>query len=114
MIKSTGEFAKSTVSNLRGGVGDLTRIDIFNQDEMLKKARVCAIFSFPAGASIGDHSHGPEAEIYYILSGSFRITDNGITKDLSVGDAVFTGGGNSHSIINIGDTEASLLAIVIN
>jgi len=114
MIKCPDEFKSTIVSNLRGGVGDLVRIDIFNEEEMLKKARVCAILTFPAGASIGEHPHGPDAEIYYILSGRLRVTDNGITKDLSAGDVVFTGGGNAHSVVNVSGEEASMLAVVIN
>lgn len=114
MIKQSGDFSKSITSNMRGGKGDIVRMDIFSEDDMLKKARFCAILKMPAGTSIGEHPHGPDAEIYYILSGTLRVTDNGVTKDLVVGDLVFTGGGTTHSVVNVSEEEASLLAIIIN
>ena len=60
------------------------------------------------------HPHGPDAEIYYVMTGSVRVTDDGVTKDLTVGDVVFTGGGKIHGVENISDKEASFLAVVIN
>ena len=115
MIKLNGERVKSVISNLRGGKGDLVKEDIFLPDEALGKLRLCGVITVPDGCSIGDHAHGPpEAEIYYILTGSLRVTDNGITKDLSPGDAVFTGGGASHSVENVSGKDATMLAVIVN
>jgi len=114
MFKTKAELEKTVVSNLRGGKGDLDRFDIFTEEEMLGKARVCAILSLPPGASIGEHPHGPDAEIYFILTGTLRVTDDGVTRDVSVGDAVYTGGGKIHGVENVSDKEASMLAVVIN
>ena len=113
MIKQVHERTKSIVSNLRGGKGDLLKEDIFMAADSLEKFRLCAVITIPDGCSIGEHSHGPDAEIYYVLSGSLQITDNGITKNLFPGDAVFTGGGTSHSVVNVSGNEATMLAIVI-
>jgi quercetin dioxygenase-like cupin family protein len=113
LIKLKGEQTAITISNLRGGIGDLTRSDIFTTDEACGKTNVIAVITFPPGNSIGEHTHGPDAEMYYILSGTLQITDNGITKDLVPGDAVFTGDGNAHSVINVSNEPASMLAIII-
>ena len=115
MIKLTSERTKSTVSNLRGGKGDLVKEDIFLPDEALDKLRLCGVMTIPDGCSIGEHTHeSPEAEIYFILSGSLQVTDNGITKDLSPGDAVFTGGGTAHSVVNVSGKDATMLAVIVN
>jgi len=113
LIKLANERQLQTVSNLRGGIGDLERADIFTPEEACGKTRVCAVLTFPPGNSIGEHTHGPEAEMYFVLSGSLQITDNGITKDLGPGDAVFTGDGNAHSVINVSGEPASMLAIIM-
>ena len=84
-----------------------------NLDELLDKATMVAEITIPPGSSAGEHTHGPDAELYYVLSGTLRMTDNGITKDLVAGEAVFTGGGTSHSVENVSDSPASMLAIVI-
>ena len=113
MIKLVGERQVQTVSNLRGGIGDLERADIFSPEEACGKTRVCAVIKFPPGNSIGEHTHGPDAEMYFILSGTLQITDNGITKDLKPGDAVFTGNGNAHSVVNVSGEEATMLAVIM-
>ena len=113
LIKQVSERTKSVVSNLRGGKGDLCREDIFMPDDALGKFRLCATITIPDGCSIGEHSHGPDAEIYYILSGNLQVTDDGITKDLTPGDAVYTGGGKSHSVVNVSGKDATMLAIVM-
>jgi len=113
MIKLKDERQVTTVSNLRGGIGDLTREDLFTPDEALGKLNLCAVLTIPDGNSIGEHPHGPDAELYYILSGTLRVTDDGVTKDLHPGDSVFTGGGTSHSVLNVSGKDASLLAVII-
>ena len=111
MIRQTSEFKATTVSNLRGGKGDLGREDIFTPEEMLGKAEWCIVLTIPAGCSIGEHPHGPDAEIYLMLSGTLRITDDGVTKDLTAGDTVFTGGGKVHSVENVSGKDAKMLAV---
>ena len=113
MIKLVSERTKSVVSNLRGGKGDLLKEDIFLPEDAFGKFRLCATITIPDGCSIGEHAHGPDAEIYFILSGSLQITDDGITKDLSPGDAVYTGGGAAHSVVNVSGKDATMLAIVM-
>ena len=113
MIKLKSEHVPSTVSNLRGGVGDLIRSDVFTEEEALGKTKLCAVITIPDGCSIGEHPHGPDAELYYILSGTLRVTDNGVTKDLTAGDAVFTGNGNIHGVVNVSGKDATMLAVVI-
>ena len=113
MIKEKKDLVKTTVSNLRGGIGDLGREDVFKPEDACDKLNMCAIITIPDGCTIGEHTHGPDAEIYYILTGTLRVTDNGVTKDLLPGDAVFTGGGNAHCVENVSGKDASMLAIVI-
>jgi len=48
-----------------------------------------------------------------MLSGTLRITDDGVTKDLKAGDVVFTGGGKIHSVENVSGADATMLAIKI-
>ena len=111
MIRQKAEFKETTVSNLRGGKGDLVRRDALTKEEMLGKAEWYIVFTIPAGSSIGEHPHGPDAEIYHILSGTLRITDDGVTKDLVAGDVVFTGDGKIHSAENVSGADATMLAI---
>ena len=67
----------------------------------------------PVGSCIKEHPHNPEAEIYYILEGEVEVTDNGAKAILHGGDVVFTGGGDTHSIKNIGTTDAVFMAVIL-
>ncbi|MCL2569318.1 MAG: cupin domain-containing protein [Oscillospiraceae bacterium] len=113
MIKQKDQLTTVTASNVRGGNGDIFRTVVFAEEELLDKATMVALITVPPGSSAGEHAHGPDAELYYIISGTLRLTDDGITKDLVAGDAVFTGGGASHSVENVSDKDASMLAVVI-
>jgi quercetin dioxygenase-like cupin family protein len=113
MFKLNDERQTVTISNLRGGIGDLARQDLFTPAEAHEKINLCAVLTIPDGCSIGEHAHGPDAEFYYVLSGSLRVTDNGVTKDLTAGDAVFTGGGTSHGVVNASGKDATLLAVIV-
>ncbi|NLO99293.1 MAG: cupin domain-containing protein, partial [Clostridiaceae bacterium] len=65
------------------------------------------------GCSIGSHVHDQEEEIYYILSGTGTVNDNGVVKNVGPGDAIKTGDGESHSISNNGDVPLVFLAAII-
>ena len=114
MYKLKSELVKTTVSNLRGGIGDIIREDFFTEGEMFGKVRLCATFTLPPGSTVGDHTNGPVAEIYYIISGSLQVTDDGVTKELGPGDAVLTGNNKHHSFANTSDKDVTLLAIIVN
>jgi quercetin dioxygenase-like cupin family protein len=113
MIRQKGEFTSKTVNNVRGGQGDIVRTEIFFPEELLEKANACVTLTIPHGSTIGEHAHGPDAELYYILSGTLRVTDSGVTKDLTAGDVVFTGGGTFHGVENVSGEDASLFAFVV-
>ena len=114
MIKLKSDRVSTVISNLRGGKGDLGREDLFVDDCVYGKTKVLAVLTIPDGASIGEHTHGPDAELYYILSGTLRVTDDGVTKDLGVGDAVFTGGGKAHSVENVSGKDVELLSVIMH
>ena len=80
--------------------------------EMRSRTRMCAELTLEPGASIGDHRHSGEEEIYYIISGRAEVTDNGETRVLEAGDAMLTGDDNSHAIANPGPETLRVLAVV--
>ncbi len=113
MIKTKEEMRNETRENVRGGIGALQFINVFEPDETFEKCRMCSVVTFEPGMSIGEHPHGPDAEMYFILEGELTVVDNGVTKILKEGEAAITGGGNSHSVANRSDKTAKMLAVVI-
>ena len=113
MIKQCSELIKARIDNLRGGDGYVIRQDIFTEAETLGKTTLCAIQTVPPGCSIGVHSHDPDAEFFYVLSGTIRVIDDGVSRDLVAGDSNFSGKGGSHGVVNVSDEDATMLCIVI-
>lgn len=113
MIKLKNEIETIVVENSGNVVGKIMKEQTLTPAEMLDKALMFNRIILPVGSSIKEHSHNPEAEIYYILEGEVEVTDNGAKAILHGGDVVFTGGGDTHSIKNIGTTDAVFMAVIL-
>ena len=112
MIKRKADMRNEIRNKMRGGNGDVSLIHYLEQEETAGKSRFCAQLSIPVGASIGTHSHGPDAEIFIILNGTALFDDNGTTYTLNPGDIAFTSNGENHSISNAGDTMLDLVGVI--
>lgn len=113
MIKNAGEMEREIKNQMRGGKGSIEITHIFKQDELTGKSRLAAKLTISPGSSIGLHEHIGEEEIYYITRGKGIVNDNGIIKEVAVGDAVLTGNGASHSIENNGVEPLELIAVIL-
>lgn len=113
MIRNAGEMVTEIKNQMRGGKGSIKMTHIFKQDELIGKSRLVAKITINPGSSIGMHDHTGEEEIYYITGGKGIVNDNGITKEVTVGDAILTGNGASHSIENNGVEPLEFVAVIL-
>lgn len=113
MIKRQRDMRVEMRDRIRGGTGTIRAVSLLEQGECFGKVNLCALLTIEAGQSIGLHAHGPDAEIYYLLSGRLAATDNGADAWLEAGDAMITGDGGTHSVRNDGDQPAVLMAVVL-
>lgn len=113
MFRRKSEYQKEDRVNARGGNGTLNFLHLFSKEEMLGKADICATLTIHPGDSIGEHPHGPDAEIYYLLKGQLEISDNGEIVIMNEGDALFTGNGDTHCFVNKTGENAELFAIIL-
>jgi len=60
------------------------------------------------GASIGYHLQETD-EVYYMLSGSGKMTINGKEFAVKSGDAILTRSGNSHGLVQTGEGDLSII-----
>ena len=93
--------------HLRGG----------EKDTMMKKvefgpSRVMTIRLVP-GASIGEHTHEEDCEVFYFLSGCGKCLYDGKWEPVEPGTAHYCPKGHSHSLVNSGDEDLVLFAAVI-
>lgn len=113
MIKRSSEMTVEIREKMREGNGNVKLQNIFSPDEFKGKCRLFSQITLEPGCSIGSHEHDQEEEIYYILSGTGIVDDNGQVKNIGPGDAIKTGGGEYHSIANNSDQPLIFIAVVL-
>lgn len=96
---------------MRGGPGQAVMTNLC--DELPKNCRVASVIHLEPGHGIGYHEHHGETELYYILTGSGVVNDNGTPIQVSAGDSIITGGGAGHDITNTGEEPLDMVAVVI-
>lgn len=113
MIVKSGQHREER-RHIADGDGECIILHKFEREQLYGKCRLCGEIIIPPGHSIGMHAHGPDAEIYYMLSGELvSISPDGGEEQFLPGDAMLTGGGDSHSVRNDADKDAKMLAIVM-
>ncbi|MBT3191224.1 MAG: cupin domain-containing protein [Verrucomicrobia bacterium] len=113
MIRKADQMIAELCPNMRGGTGTVTIEKMFLPEEMTANSRLCARLTLPPGASIGSHQHLKEDEVYVITQGCGILDDGQCETLVSVGDAVLTGNGESHSIRNDGDAPLEITAVIM-
>jgi len=66
------------------------------------------------GASIGEHRHEKDEELYVIVSGRGTMKIDGVEQAVGPGDMCLTRIGHSHDLVNRGDTPLHFLVVGVN
>ena len=85
---------------------------LFSADRTSTEGLTVGIAEIPVGAPrpARGHQH-TQAEVYYFLAGSGEVVVNGVSRPVSVGDAVFIPGDAEHLAVNTGDVPLRLLYV---
>ena len=113
MLKRMAELKEVVNENMRGGDGSVIITHLADKNEMFDKSRLYAKLTIKPGCSIGHHVHENETEIFHIVSGNALYDDNGSQAELSAGDVTVTPAGHGHSIANSGDTDLTVIALIV-
>ena len=101
------ESEKKEIKEFKGGLGELFLRKF--EDETCKIMRS----TLTVGSTIGLHRHEGDCEIIYILSGSGYALCDGKREELSKGIVHYCPKNSEHTVINTGDTNLEMYAIVI-
>jgi len=101
------------VQNARGGSGTLTRMMYEQMNNYGGQIKAFAIMDVPPGASIGDHEHVDDLEVYFMLDGEAEVNDNGEDNYLRAGDILVTVQGESHGLVNKTTQNLTFLALIL-
>lgn len=63
----------------------------------------------PPGCSIGEHLHGDNEELYFIIDGKGSMTVNDEAMEVSAGDLIVNKRGWKHGLTNESDRELKVL-----
>ena len=112
MITKRSEMRREVKEQMRGGIGAAAAVHLVECANE-KNIRLLAEMTLTPGCSIGSHAHETETEYYIILSGTGEVDDNGEKKQVTAGDAIVTGGGDSHGIFNNGSEPLIFHAVIV-
>jgi mannose-6-phosphate isomerase-like protein (cupin superfamily) len=107
------EFCKEKIEDAFGGKGTTVLNSWLSDDEMPPHLNLVSTAVVSIGGSVGNHEHHGEAEIYYIKSGQGEYNDNGNIVKVMQDTVVLCRDGECHGIVNTGDRELEIIAIII-
>jgi len=113
MIRKAHEQQSEVRNEMRGGRGAVTMRHYFRKDEIKARCRLCSRLILPAGSSIGMHKHETEDELFIIERGTGIIDDGFRKTEVTAGDAILTGNGEEHALINSGKEPLEVTAIIM-
>ncbi len=113
MLRKGQEMEREVRQRMREGKGEVEIVHIFKKEELGGKTRLFARLLLGSGCSIGYHAHADEEEIFYVLRGQGKVTEDDKTYSVEAGDAILTGGGGGHSVENTSSDTLELLAVIL-
>jgi len=92
---------------------NMTTEVIFNPDGGCKKANI-TLSTVPAGAGSHDEVHEHSDQVFYMLKGTAKVyAHQQLLATVQEGDAVLILAGETHSVINGGETECTYMAVTV-
>ena len=102
------ELETKVLSNFQGGQGEIIA-KIFADD-----AHRIIKSTYAPGVSTGYHKHEGSDEIIFILQGTCKVLHEGKEERLNAGESHYCKDGESHAVINDGDQDLVMFAVVTN
>ncbi len=109
----TKEFCIEKIQNAFGGKGTTVLNNWLSEEELPPHLNLVSTAVVSIGGSVGNHEHHGEAEIYYIKSGQGEYNDNGNMIQVTQDTVLLCRDGECHGIINTGDSELEIIAIIV-
>jgi len=107
------ELQQQTMEKPRGGEGTAVRMAYDLACGFKGEITNFAMMQLQPGSSIGYHQHEGDMELYLILDGTARTSDNGTEETLNPGDLLVTKDGESHNLVNETIEPVTFLAVII-
>ncbi len=101
------------VSNFMGGQGEILYRSVWDDEDFRTNWLFVNHYVVPPGATIGYHRHDHVEEVYFVLSGSGRMTIDGVTKDVRKDDAGSCVLHGAHGVWNNSDEDLEIISVAV-
>ena len=108
MLLNFDQIEEKIIPKMRGGEGEMITRMFVNEDTKIMRGRLTP------GSTIGLHTHETDSEMIFILSGAGKVLCDGEYEPLSAGSVHYCPKGHAHSLINDGDEDLEILAMIPN
>ena len=108
MLLNFDQIEEKVIPKMRGGEGEMITRMFVNEDTKIMRGRLTP------GSTIGLHTHEGDSEMIFILSGAGKVLCDGEYEPLSAGSVHYCPKGHAHSLINDGDEDLEILAMIPN
>lgn len=105
--------ADGVEKQVRDGAGTCFEARVFGDDELQSRMMGIGRTVIHPGASIGDHQHGNEEEIYLVLRGSGMATIDGRTVRVGPGDVMVNHPHGTHGLQNDTAEDLEIFAFAV-
>lgn len=95
------------------GQGEIQIGRIFQQEKLEAPWHFIEYLEVQPGVTIGEHRHGHNEEIYFIIEGQAQMTVNGQEHTVKPGDFILNRAGWAHAFRNESDQTIKLLVIEV-
>lgn len=106
MIVDFDALEEQEIPNFKGGEGSVSSAALVDASNRIMRATV------HPHSSIGWHQHLKNSEIVYVLSGTGKVVVEGGEEPLSPGVCHYCPAGSFHSVVNDGEEDLVVFAVV--
>jgi mannose-6-phosphate isomerase-like protein (cupin superfamily) len=99
--------------NMHDGIGILKHASLFSRTDFSSQIQFINVTVIPPGATIGDHTHGADEELYIILEGEGKMSFDGVESPVTKGDILVNGFNGSHSLENNAEEDMKILVMEV-
>ncbi len=101
------------VQSIHAGKGQGKNALVFDAADFETALRFIRYVELKPGASIGNHRHGANEEVFVILSGSGMMTVNGSSQAVRTGDVILNKPSWEHGLENTSPASLNLLVFEV-